>query len=36
MKKNWKVGDVGSIPVTRTNSLDEGNQNFNKKDPLKT
>jgi hypothetical protein len=36
MKKNWKVDDVGNIPVTTTKPLDEGNQNFNNKDPSKT
>jgi hypothetical protein len=36
MKKNWKVEDVGSISETRTKPQDEGNQNFNYKDPLKT
>jgi len=35
MKKNWKVDDDGSVPVTTTKSLDEGNQNINNKDPLK-
>jgi hypothetical protein len=35
MKKNWELEDGGRISVTRTKPLDERNEHFNYKDPLK-